>query len=81
MQQVSQADQDAIGELDCVALVRPLAEEGLPAGQAGTVVYVHDGGAALEVEFILEPRRSLVATVERGQLLKLKGLGYARAAG
>lgn len=73
--------QEPIRELDCVALVGPLAEEGLPAGQAGTVVYAHDGGAAFEVEFIVEPRRSVVATVGRDRLLKLKGLGYARAAG
>ena len=72
---------EEIRELDIVALVRDLPEEGLAAGQTGTVVFVHGGDEAFEVEFILEPRKSVVAAVERGFLLKLKGLGYSKVAG
>lgn len=72
---------DEIHELDIVALIRDLPEEDLPAGQAGTVVFVHKGGEAFEVEFMLEPRHSVVATVERGYLMKLKGLNYSGVAG
>ena len=70
---------DCLSDLDIVALLKGLPEEGLTAGQAGTIGYVHDRHEAFEVEFILEPRRSIVATVEREHLLKLKGLGYSKA--
>ena len=36
---------------------------------------------AYEVEFMLEPRRTVIATVAREHLLKLKGLAYSRMAG
>lgn len=72
---------EEIRELDVVALIKDLPVQGLSRGQAGTVVYVHDQGEAFEVEFIVEPRRSVVATVKRGSLLKLKGLGYTKVAG
>lgn len=70
-----------IHELDTVALVKDLPRQGLQAGQTGAVVYVHDGGAAFEVEFVLTPRKSVVETVDRSDLLKLKGLAQSRAAG
>jgi hypothetical protein len=69
---------ESIQELDVVTLIHDLPEEGLPAGQAGTVVFVHNSGEAFEVEFILTPRRSIVATVQRDHLLKLKGLNFSR---
>ena len=62
----------AIGELIRIG-------EQLAAGQTGTTVYIHDGGNAFEVEFPLAPRGSVVATVERQQLLKLRGLPAAPA--
>jgi len=68
---------EPIAELDVVALLSNIPAEGLVAGQTGTVVFVHDGGAAYEVEFILRPRRSVVTTVRADQLLKLKGLSAA----
>lgn len=71
---------EELHDLDVVALVRDLPELGLPAGQTGTIVYVHAGGTAFEVEFPLGPRRSVVATVERDALLKLKGIGLAAGA-
>ena len=70
---------EAIDELDIVALIEALPEEHLPAGQAGTVVLVHGQGEAFEVEFIVGPHRSIVASVPREKLLKLHGLNYSKA--
>lgn len=72
---------DEISELDPVALLTDIPEEGLKTGQTGTVVYAHDGGEAYEVEFILAPRKSAVATIPRRQLLKLHGLPSVPATG
>jgi len=41
-----------IKEHDCVVLTQDLAAEGLKAGDIGTVVHIHDGGAGYEVEFM-----------------------------
>ncbi len=71
---------EEIRDLDVVALVHDLPELGLPAGQTGTIVYVHKGGVAFEVEFVLGPRRSVVATVGHAALLKLRGIGSAAGA-
>ena len=71
---------DEIQELDMVALVGDLDRDGLQAGQAGTVVFVHDAGKAFEVEFPLTPRKSIVATVPRESLLKLRGLSTSASA-
>ena len=71
---------DSLKEFDMVALLDELPELKLPAGQTGAVVYVHDNGDVFEVEFPLTPRESVVATVERSKLLKLKGEPYSRAA-
>jgi hypothetical protein len=70
---------EVLNELDVVALVSPVPEHGLPVGQTGTIVYVHRGGEAYEVEFPLEPRRSVVTTVKPDQIIKLKGLSAAPA--
>ncbi len=70
--------RDDIHDLDVVTLIKDLPAEGLSAGQTGTVVFVHESGPAYEVEFMIEPRRSVVATVERDHILKLKGLQYSR---
>jgi uncharacterized protein DUF4926 len=71
---------EPLQEFDVVALLNDLPEHKLPAGQTGAIVYVHDGGKAFEVEFPLTARNSVVATVSREQLLKLKGQPYSRAA-
>ena len=42
----------AIKELDAVALRCDLPEHRLTRGDVGTVVLVHDNGAAFEVEFV-----------------------------
>jgi Domain of unknown function (DUF4926) len=41
-----------IDEHDCVVLTSDLAAAGLEAGDVGTVVHVHAGRAAFEVEFV-----------------------------
>jgi hypothetical protein len=40
-----------IRELDSIVLTRELDQHGLKAGDVGTVVLVHRGGEAYEVEF------------------------------
>lgn len=70
---------EPLREFDMVALLNDLPEEKLSAGQTGAVVYVHDGGRAFEVEFPTSARQSIVATVDRDKLLKLKGEPYSRA--
>ncbi len=52
-------------EHDCAVLTANLPEEGLLAGDVGTIVHIHKNGAASEVEFItLTGRTIAVATVE-----------------
>jgi hypothetical protein len=41
-----------IKEHDCVVLTQDVPGEGLQAGDVGTVVHIHTGAAAYEVEFI-----------------------------
>jgi hypothetical protein len=41
-----------IKEHDCVVLMKNLPEEGLEAGDIGTVVHLHKGGEGYEVEFM-----------------------------
>ena len=41
-----------IKEHDCVVLTKSLPEESLEAGDVGTVVHIHKGGAGYEVEFM-----------------------------
>ncbi len=74
---------ETIEDLDVVALLADLPAEGLERGQTGTVVLTHNNGEAYEVEFILRPTtsgRSIIATVQRADLLKLKGYKRVRAA-
>ena len=39
-------------ELDCVVLTVDIEEEGLKAGDAGTIVHMYPGGDAFIVEFL-----------------------------
>ena len=58
-----------IKEHDCVVLTANLLEEGLEAGDVGTVVHIHRDGVAYEVEFVtLAGRTIAVATVEASKL-------------
>lgn len=53
-----------IKEHDIVVLTQDLPEEHLTAGDVGTVVHIHDGGAGYEIEFMtLSGRTIAVATV------------------
>lgn len=50
---------DSIQELDLVALRRDLAPLGLLVGDIGTVVAIHEGGRAFEVEFMAASGQTL----------------------
>lgn len=67
-----------MGEHDCVVLTADLRDEGLLAGDVGTVVHVHPGGAAFEVEFAtLTGQTVAVATVRPNQLRPINQLDLA----
>lgn len=56
-----------IKELDRVVLTKDLPDEQLVAGDIGTVVMVHGGGAGYEVEFMTLTGETLaVVSVEAG---------------
>ena len=58
-----------INEHDCVVLTSDIPDDGLQAGDVGTVVHIHRNGAAYEVEFItLTGQTVAVATVLPTQL-------------
>jgi hypothetical protein len=58
-----------IKEHDCVVLTADLPGEELQAGDVGTVIHIHKGGAAYEVEFTTLDRRPLtVSTVDSKRL-------------
>ncbi len=58
-----------IKEHDCIVLTQDIPEEGLRAGDVGTVVHVHPEAAGYEVEFMtLTGRTVAVATVLPPQL-------------
>jgi hypothetical protein len=51
-----------IKEHDCVILIQDLADEGLVAGDIGTVVHVHQSGTGYEVEFMTLAGETLTVT-------------------
>jgi hypothetical protein len=58
-----------IKEHDSVVLTEDLPEEGLKAGDIGTVVHIHQGGAGYEVEFMtLAGETVAVATLMASQV-------------
>ncbi len=58
-----------IREHDCIVLTTDLPTDGLEAGDVGSVVHIHRGGEAYEVEFMTLAGDTLaVATVLAGQL-------------
>ncbi|HAB15974.1 MAG TPA: DUF4926 domain-containing protein [Verrucomicrobiota bacterium] len=58
-----------INEHECIVLTADLPEEDLLAGDVGTVVHIHRGGAGYEVEFMtLTGETVAVATVLPSQL-------------
>ena len=58
-----------IKEHDVVVLTQDLPEERLTAGDVGTVIHVHNGGAGYEIEFMtLLGQTIAVATVMASQV-------------
>jgi hypothetical protein len=58
-----------IQEHDCIVLTADLPDQGLQAGDVGTVIHIHRDAAAYEVEFItLTGKTVAVATVLASQL-------------
>ncbi|HEY2932251.1 MAG TPA: DUF4926 domain-containing protein [Acidobacteriota bacterium] len=70
-----------IKEHDCIVLTQHLPDEGLRAGDVGTVVHIHQGGAAYAVEFVtLTSQTVAVTTVQLPQLrpVNRRDLSHAR---
>jgi hypothetical protein len=58
-----------IKEHDRVVLRKPISEQGLKAGDVGTVIHVHRKGEAFEVEFLtLHGETVGIATVTASQV-------------
>ena len=58
-----------IREHDCVVLTQDMPDEGLQAGDIGTVVHIHQAGAGYEVEFMtLAGETVAIATLLPAQL-------------
>ena len=67
-------------EHDCVVLTQDLLEEGLKAGDLGTVIHVHKGGEGFEVEFIaLDGETVAVVTLIASQVRAIRRREIARA--
>ena len=62
-----------MNEHDCVVLNDDIPEAGLEAGDIGTVVHVHKGGAGYEVEFMtLAGETVAVVTLRPAQLRSIE---------
>lgn len=58
-----------MNDLDLVILAEDLPEKGLREGDVGTLVFVHEGGAAYEVEFVtLDGETVGVVTLQAAQV-------------
>ena len=61
-----------INEHDCIVLTEDLPSESLKTGDIGTVVHIHQDGAAYEVEFMtLAGETVAVATLSAAQVRSL----------
>lgn len=68
-----------IKELDQVVLTTDLPDSGLQAGDIGTVVLVHRGGAGYEVEFVaLDGETLAVVSLPVGQVRPIAPREIAR---
>jgi hypothetical protein len=70
-----------IKEHDCVVLTTNVPDEGLEAGDVGTVVHIHNGGEGYEVEFMtLTGETVAVVTLLAGQVrpLNRRDLAHTR---
>ena len=69
-----------IKEHECIVLTEDLLGEGLKAGDIGTVVHIHEGGAGYEVEFMtLAGETIAVTTLLPGQVRPLARRDMAHA--
>jgi hypothetical protein len=69
-----------INEHDRVVLTSAIASEGLEAGDVGTVIHIHVGNGAYEVEFLtLSGATAVIATVPSGSLRAVRPNEIANA--
>ena len=69
-----------INEHECVVLTEDMDGAGLKAGDIGTVVHIHPGGTAYEVEFVtLAGETIAVTTLSAGQVRPLAKRDMAHA--
>jgi len=69
-----------IQEHDCIVLTQDISDEGLQAGDVGTVVHIHRDGVAYEVEFVtLTGQTVAVSTVLSSQLRPVNRQDIAHA--
>jgi hypothetical protein len=69
-----------INEHECVVLTEDVYGEDLKAGDVGTVVHIHKGGAAYEVEFMtLAGKTIAVTTLSAAQVRPLAPRDMAHA--
>ncbi|MGA3008531.1 MAG: DUF4926 domain-containing protein [Opitutaceae bacterium] len=57
-----------IKEHDRIVLIRDLVPKGLMAGDLGTIVHVHPGGAGYEVEFMTLAGETVITRATHGGL-------------
>ena len=70
-----------IKEHDCVVLTANVPDEGLEAGDVGTVVHIHKGGEGYEVEYLkLTGETVAIVTLLAGQVrpLSRRDLAHTR---
>jgi hypothetical protein len=70
-----------IKEHDCIVLTANVPDEGLEAGDIGTVVHIHKGGEGYEAEFMtLTGETVAIVTLLAGQVrpLNRRDLAHAR---
>ena len=60
-----------IHEHDCVVLTQDIPDDGLKAGDAGTVVHIHEGAVAYEVEFMTLTGLTVAVVTVLGSQLRL----------
>ncbi len=70
-----------IKEHDCVVLTTNVPDEGLEAGDMGTVVHIHKGGEGYEVEFMTltgEPVAIVTLLADQVRPLNRRDLAHTR---
>ncbi|MBU2830430.1 DUF4926 domain-containing protein [Acidithiobacillus ferriphilus] len=72
-----------IRELDTVMLIKDRPSEGLVKGDVGSVVFIHEGGKAFEVEFLTmtgDPLGVLTLAVDEIQPVSARDVPHVRVA-